>query len=215
MSKDARFIGAHDGFDYCCVSIWRWVPVALGRYSCTICVHMWAEELPSSSRSFLSFVLLMRDSVFGAVEPRDLLGFGVPLREVLRTQEQQRKKQEKQQPHRERGTLGEANAEHERQPCGQVPEQQQQQEGEAPSFVVDVAVVGAGVAGLAAAAYLRRCGASVVVFEGRHRVGGRTFSSVMPERVLPDGRKVERKCSSCLPSGCGLSYFWDLLGLKG
>lgn len=39
----------------------------------------------------------------------------------------------------------------------------------------DVVVVGAGLAGLSAAAEIRRGGHSVVVLEGRNRVGGRTF----------------------------------------
>lgn len=127
-------------------------------------------------------------SVFGAVEPRDLLGFGIPLREVLGAEEL---RIPQQQPHQQTETKGKERGTSVRRP--QQQDQQQQQQGEVPSFVVDVAVVGAGVAGLAAAAYLRRCGASVIVFEGRQRVGGRTFSSVMPERELPDGRRVERK----------------------
>ena len=131
-------------------------------------------------------------AVFGAVEPKDLLGFGVPLADVLQLEGKQR--QQQQQVH------------------------QQQAQEEAPAFVVDVAVVGAGVAGLAAAAYLRRCGASVLVFEGRQRVGGHTFSSVLPQRTLPDGRKVESElpksreyADECLSSdvgGCGT--FWCL-----
>ncbi len=51
---------------------------------------------------------------------------------------------------------------------------------------VDVAVVGAGLAGLAAARALRRHGRSVVVLEARDRVGGRTLN-----HHLGNGRVVE------------------------
>jgi monoamine oxidase len=52
---------------------------------------------------------------------------------------------------------------------------------------VDVAVVGAGLAGLAAARYARAAGASVVVLEARDRVGGRTLN----EPLDGDGKVVE------------------------
>jgi len=52
--------------------------------------------------------------------------------------------------------------------------------------VVDVAVLGAGLAGLSAARDLKRSGADVIVLEARGRVGGRV-EAVM----LPDGRSVE------------------------
>src|ERR1700727_2666857 len=42
--------------------------------------------------------------------------------------------------------------------------------------VVDVVVVGAGFAGLVAARELTRQGHDVLVFEGRDRVGGRSFT---------------------------------------
>ncbi len=51
---------------------------------------------------------------------------------------------------------------------------------------VDVAVVGAGMAGLAAADRLRAGGASVVVLEARDRVGGRVLND-----TLPDGRPID------------------------
>src|SRR5687768_12280257 len=51
---------------------------------------------------------------------------------------------------------------------------------------VDCCIVGAGYAGLAAALRLRQAGASVVVLEGRERVGGRVFTHVMR-----DGTRVD------------------------
>ena len=45
-----------------------------------------------------------------------------------------------------------------------------------PPWTVDVVVVGAGFAGLAAARELTRRGHDVLVFEGRDRVGGRSFT---------------------------------------
>ena len=50
-----------------------------------------------------------------------------------------------------------------------------------------VAVVGAGLAGLACAVDLARAGVDVTVFEARDRVGGRVWSGVMP-----DGARFER-----------------------
>ncbi|CBZ51965.1 amine oxidase, flavin-containing domain-containing protein [Neospora caninum Liverpool] len=55
----------------------------------------------------------------------------------------------------------------------------------------DCVVIGAGVSGLAAAAYLRRCGAKVLLVEARSRVGGRTFTTRLPARQLPGGRTVK------------------------
>jgi 4-methylaminobutanoate oxidase (methylamine-forming) len=52
---------------------------------------------------------------------------------------------------------------------------------------VRVAVVGAGLAGLACAVDLARAGADVTVHEARERVGGRVWSAAMP-----DGTRIER-----------------------
>ncbi len=52
--------------------------------------------------------------------------------------------------------------------------------------MVDVAVLGAGLAGLSAARDLKRSGADVIVVEARDRVGGRVEAV-----TLPDGRVVQ------------------------
>ncbi|HUA07257.1 MAG TPA: FAD-dependent oxidoreductase [Solirubrobacteraceae bacterium] len=52
--------------------------------------------------------------------------------------------------------------------------------------MVDVAVVGAGLAGLSAARDLRRAGADVMLLEARDRVGGRVEAA-----TLPDGSTVQ------------------------
>jgi protoporphyrinogen oxidase len=50
---------------------------------------------------------------------------------------------------------------------------------------VDVAVVGAGVAGLAAARELARAGVQLRVFEARDRVGGRILTEHVPGFPFP------------------------------
>lgn len=50
----------------------------------------------------------------------------------------------------------------------------------------DVVVIGAGFAGLAAAAVLADAGCDVVVVEARDRVGGRSYSEVLPDGVVID-----------------------------
>lgn len=54
-----------------------------------------------------------------------------------------------------------------------------------PPNSYDVIVIGAGVAGLAAAIDLRRSGLSVLILEARDRIGGRVFSQRDPGLQLP------------------------------
>lgn len=49
----------------------------------------------------------------------------------------------------------------------------------------DVVVVGAGIAGLAAAAALSKAGISVLVIEARNRIGGRIFTEIDPVHQFP------------------------------
>jgi monoamine oxidase len=72
-----------------------------------------------------------------------------------------------------------------------------------PGNVDDVAVVGAGIAGLAAAQRLRGAGFRVAVLEARHRVGGRGFSdntTFAPEGIAFDlgGQWFHQKSTNAL-----------------
>ena len=49
----------------------------------------------------------------------------------------------------------------------------------------DVIVIGAGAAGLAAAAALMRRGHSVLVLEARDRIGGRIWTRIEPDLSVP------------------------------
>src|SRR3954449_9343972 len=60
---------------------------------------------------------------------------------------------------------------------------------------VDIAVVGAGLAGLTVALEAARLGASVTVLEGRHvgwNASGHQLGTVMPGYGLPIGELIER-----------------------
>src|SRR5258706_3195570 len=60
---------------------------------------------------------------------------------------------------------------------------------------VDIAVVGAGVAGLSVALEAARLGASVAVLEGRHvgwNASGHQLGTVMPGYALPIGEVIAR-----------------------
>ena len=57
---------------------------------------------------------------------------------------------------------------------------------ERPAREADVVVVGAGLAGLAAARALSAAGGAPIVLEARDRVGGRTLTQTTPEGATLD-----------------------------
>jgi monoamine oxidase len=73
---------------------------------------------------------------------------------------------------------------------------------------VRAVVIGAGLAGLAAADELRRAGAEVSVLEGRDRVGGRVWS-----RTLDNGAVVEMGAEFILPRNTLVRELAERLGL--
>ncbi|MFB9375825.1 flavin monoamine oxidase family protein [Kineococcus gynurae] len=73
---------------------------------------------------------------------------------------------------------------------------------------VDVAIVGAGPAGLAAARRLRRAGRTVAVLEARDRVGGRTWTDVV------DGARLEIGGQWVSPDQTELLGLVDELGMQ-
>ncbi|CAA9990155.1 lysine-specific histone demethylase 1, putative [Plasmodium knowlesi strain H] len=52
------------------------------------------------------------------------------------------------------------------------------------NLYVDVLIIGSGISGLAAAYYLNKCNADILVIEGRNRIGGRAYSTILPERII-------------------------------
>ena len=74
--------------------------------------------------------------------------------------------------------------------------------------MVDVAVLGAGLAGLSAARDLTRSGADVIVLEARDRVGGRVEAV-----TLPDGRTVQAGGEVFGPGHTAYGELVDELGL--
>jgi monoamine oxidase len=74
--------------------------------------------------------------------------------------------------------------------------------------MVDVAVLGAGLAGLSAARDLKRSGADVIVLEARDRVGGRVEAV-----TLPDGRTIQAGGEVFGPGHTAYGELVDELGL--
>ncbi|EUD66520.1 hypothetical protein C922_03154 [Plasmodium inui San Antonio 1] len=52
------------------------------------------------------------------------------------------------------------------------------------NLFVDVLIIGSGISGLAASYYLNKCSADILVIEGRNRIGGRAYSTILPQRVI-------------------------------
>ncbi|ANQ06327.1 Uncharacterized protein PCOAH_00007460 [Plasmodium coatneyi] len=52
------------------------------------------------------------------------------------------------------------------------------------NLYVDVLIIGSGISGLAASYYLNKCNADILVIEGRNRIGGRAYSTILPERII-------------------------------
>lgn len=77
-----------------------------------------------------------------------------------------------------------------------------------PTLQRDVAIVGAGPSGLAAATALRKAGLSVAVIEARDRVGGRTWTDTIDGAVLEIGGQWVS------PDQTALISLLDELGLK-
>src|SRR4051794_29269178 len=74
---------------------------------------------------------------------------------------------------------------------------------------MDAIVVGAGLGGLHAAYRLQELGHRVTVLEARDRVGGRTWSHVMP-----DGSVVERGGEFIAPTQTAIRALCAELGLE-
>jgi monoamine oxidase len=51
---------------------------------------------------------------------------------------------------------------------------------------IDIAIIGAGAAGLAAARALEKSGRSVLVLEARNRIGGRSRTLILPDDIVFD-----------------------------
>ncbi len=77
-----------------------------------------------------------------------------------------------------------------------------------PNLQRDVAIVGAGPSGLAAATALRKAGLTVAVIEARDRVGGRTWTDTIDGAVLEIGGQWVS------PDQTALISLLDELGLK-
>src|SRR4051794_40515298 len=72
-----------------------------------------------------------------------------------------------------------------------------------------VAVVGGGLAGIAAALDLAEAGASVTLYEARTRLGGATFSVERDGRSLDNGQHIAMRCCTAYLT------FLDRLGVAG
>jgi monoamine oxidase len=77
---------------------------------------------------------------------------------------------------------------------------------------VDVCIIGAGFAGVAAAHKLRSAGKSVAVLEARGRVGGRVFTEILPDGTPSTGAARSSATATTAFMGWSRKWAWKLAG---
>jgi monoamine oxidase len=73
--------------------------------------------------------------------------------------------------------------------------------------MLDTAIIGGGLSGLALASLLHTRNIDLCVFEARERLGGRVLTLKEPPRLMKDARGLTRELSG-LTLDCGPTWFW-------